>query len=237
MDNYGRKVLKRETLQRIMYYLFDHITVTRFYGLENIPKEGGIIVATNHMSRIDIPLLFVNPVRPDITALVTDKYLKYPLINWFVKTAEAVYIDRERADFGAFREAQKLIKSGVSMGIAPEGTRSQIGELMEGKPGMILLAIRSGAPIVPVGLAGTDTAFKRLKTFRKPHLAARFGKPYQIDDLPRENREAAMQKAIDEIMCRIGSLLPPRYWGFYKDHPRLQELVAEQGGPVSDEQS
>lgn len=227
--------MKRDTLQRIMYYLFDHITVTRFYGTENIPKEGGIIVATNHMSRIDIPLLFVNPVRPDITALVTDKYLKYPLINWFVRTAEAIYIDRERADFSAFREAQKLIKNGVSMGIAPEGTRSQIGELMEGKPGMILLAIRSGAPIVPVGLAGTDTAFKRLSSFRKPLLAARFGKPYKIEELPRENREEAMQKAIDEIMCRIAALLPPRYWGFYKDHPRLQELIAEQGGPVPEE--
>lgn len=218
-----------------MYYLFDHITVTRFYGTENIPKEGGVIVATNHMSRIDIPLLFVNPIRPDITALVTDKYLKYPIINWFVRTAEAVYIDRERADFSAFREAQKLIKGGVSMGIAPEGTRSKIGELMEGKPGMILLAIRSGAPIVPVGLAGTDTAFKRLFTFRKPLLVARFGRPYKIEELPRENREEAMQKAIDEIMCRIAALLPPRYWGVYKDHPRLQELIAEQGGPVPDE--
>jgi len=218
-----------------MYYLFDHITVTRFYGTENIPKEGGVIVATNHMSRIDIPLLFVNPVRPDITALVTDKYLKYPIIDWFVRTAEAIYIDRERADFSAFREAQKLIKSGVSMGIAPEGTRSQVGELMEGKPGMILLAIRSGAPIVPVGLAGTDTAFKSLSTFRKPLLAARFGKQYKIEELPRENREEAMQKAIDEIMCRIAALLPPRYWGFYKDHSRLQELIAEQGGPVLDE--
>lgn len=218
-----------------MFYLFDHITVTRFLGTENIPKEGGIIVATNHMSRMDIPLLFVNPVRPDITALVTDKYLKYPFINWFIKTAGAIYIDRERADFGAFREAQKLIKSGVSMGIAPEGTRSKIGELMEGKAGMILLAIRSGAPIVPVGLAGTDTAFKRFLSFRKPTLTARFGKPYQIDELPRENREEAMKIAIDEIMCRIASLLPPRYWGYYKDHPRLQELIAEQGGPVSDE--
>jgi len=86
-----------------------------------------------------------------------------------------------------------------------------------------------------VGLAGTDTAFKRFLSFRKPRLVARFGKPYQIDELPRENREEAMKNAIDEIMCRIASLLPPRYWGYYKDHPRLQELIAEQGGPVSDE--
>lgn len=227
--------MERETLQRIMYYLFDHLTVARFEGTENVPKEGGVIVATNHMSRMDIPLLFVNPVRKDITALVAEKYVSYPGISWFAKTAGAIYIDRSRADFGAFREAQKLIKAGVAMGIAPEGTRSKISELMEGKAGTILLAIRTGAPIVPVGLAGTEDSFKRLLTFRKPRMVVRFGKPYVIEELPRENREEAMQNAIDEIMCRIAALLPARYWGFYKDHPRLQELIAEQGGPIPGE--
>lgn len=227
--------MKKDTLQRIMYYLFDHIIVTKFYGTENIPKEGGIIIATNHMSRMDIPFLFVNPVRKDITALVADKYVSYPGISWFAKTAGAIYIDRDRADFSAFREAQKLIKDGIAMGIAPEGTRSKSSELLEGKPGTILLALRSGAPIIPVGLAGTESSFRKLLRLCKPHLVARFGKPFVINDIPRENREEAMQKAVDEIMCRIAALIPPRYWGFYKDHPRLQELIIEQGGPVQDE--
>lgn len=227
--------MERETLQRIMYYLFDHITVTRFEGIENVPKEGGVIVATNHMSRMDIGLLFVNPARKDITALVADKYVSYPGISWFAKTAGAIYIDRDRADFGAFREAQKLIKSGVSMGIAPEGTRSRVSELQEGKAGTVLLALRTGAPIVPVGLAGTENSFKKLLTFRKPHMVARFGEPIVIDEIPRENREQVLQKTVDEIMCRIAALLPARYWGFYKDHPRLQELIIDQGGSVPDE--
>ncbi len=228
--------MEREKLQRIMIKLFDHLTVTRFEGVENVPKEGGIIVATNHMSRMDIPLLFVNPARKDITALVADKYVNYPGISWFAKTAGAIYIDRDRADFGAFREAQKLIKAGIAMGIAPEGTRSKVHELLEGKAGTILLALRTGAPIVPVGLAGTENSFTKLFTFRKPHMVARFGKPFVIDEIPRENREQLLQKAVDEIMCRIAALIPARYWGFYKDHPRLQELIAEQGGPVADEQ-
>lgn len=227
--------MERDTLQRIMYYLFDHITVTRFEGIENIPEKGGVIVATNHMSRMDIPLLFVNPVRKDITALVADKYVNFPGISWFAKVAGAIYIDRDRADFGAFREAQKLIKSGIAMGIAPEGTRSKVSELLEGKAGTVLLAIRTGAPIIPVGLAGTEDSFKRLFTFRKPRMVARFGKPIIINEIPRENRDEALQKAADEIMCRIAALLPRRYWGFYKDHLRLQELITEQGGPITDE--
>ncbi len=227
--------MKREKLQQIMYYLFDHITHTRFYGLENLPKEGRLIVVTNHMSRIDIPVLFVNPVRTEITALVADKYVTIPGLNWIIKTAGAIYLDRDRADFSAFREAQKLIKDGVAMGVAPEGTRSKTGQLQEGKPGTILLALRTGALIVPVGLSGTETAFKRLFTFRKPKINVRFGPGFEIMELPRDNRDEAMKEITDDILCRIAVLLPPKYWGFYKDHPRLKELLAEQGGPVADE--
>ena len=187
--------MKRETLQNIIYFLIDHLTQTRFYGLEHLPKEGGILVATNHMSRMDIPVLFTNPVRPEITALVADKYATFPGLNWFTRTAGAIYLDRDRADFSAFREAIKLIKSGVAMGIAPEGTRSESGQLLEGKPGTILLALRSGAPIVPVGIAGTEDAFKRIFTFRKARVNVRFGAAFTIAELPRENRAEALSSS------------------------------------------
>jgi 1-acyl-sn-glycerol-3-phosphate acyltransferase len=224
--------VKRETLLKIILFLLKHITDTRYEGLENLPLTGGIIVATNHMSRVDIPVLFANPVRPEITALVADKYVNFPIIGWLSRVAGAVFIDRDRADFGAFRVAQQLIKDGIAMGIAPEGTRSNISQLNEGKSGTVLLALKTKVPIVPVGLAGTEDSIKRLLTFRKPHIVARFGKPFTIDEIPREKREEALQKATDEVMCRIAALLPKKYWGFYKDHPRLKELIAEQGGPV-----
>ncbi len=224
--------MKRETLQNIMRYLFDHLTRTTYYGLENLPAEGGIIVATNHMSRMDILALFVNPKRTDITALVADKYIRYPGLGWIIRTAGAIYIDRERADFAAFRLAQETIKSGVAMGIAPEGTRSTSAELLEGKAGTVLLAIKSAVPIIPVGLAGTEDSFKNLFTLRKPRMHVRFGSPFTFEPIPRENRAEAVQAATDELMCRIAALLPRKYWGFYKDHPRLLELVEAQGGVV-----
>lgn len=227
--------MEREKLQRILYFLFDKITETRFYGLENLPKSGGVILATNHMSRMDIPLLFTNPIRPEITALVADKYATFPGLSWIINTAGAIYLDRDRADFSAFRDAVNLIKSGTAMGIAPEGTRSKNGQMIEGKPGMILLAMRSGVPIIPVGLAGTETAFRRLFTFRKPRMTARFGKPYQIPNIDRNNREQQLQEVTTEIMCRIAALLPEKYWGYYKKHPRLEELLKEQEGSFQDE--
>jgi len=224
--------VKRETLLKIIKFLLKHITETKYEGLENLPVSGGIIVATNHMSRMDIPVLFANPVRPEITALVADKYVNFPIIGWVSRVAGAVFIDRDRADFGAFRVAQQLIKDGIAMGIAPEGTRSNISQLIEGKSGTVLLALKTKAPIVPVGLTGTEDSFKRLLTFRKPHIVVRFGKPFSINEISRENREEALQKATDEVMCQIAVLLPEKYWGFYKDHPRLLALVAERGGPV-----
>lgn len=225
--------MKRETLQKIMGFLFDHLTKTTYLGLENLPMQGGIIVVTNHMSRMDIPALFNNPKRPDITALIADKYTRYPGLGWIIRTGGAIYIDRERADFGAFRAAQELIQKGVAMGIAPEGTRSTSGQLLEGKPGAVLLAVKSGAPIIPVGLAGTESSFKKLFTLRRPSMYIRFGAPFIIKPIGRENRSEALHTATDEIMCRIAALLPSRYWGFYRDHPRLQALIEEQGGAVS----
>ncbi len=76
--------MKREKLQQILYFVFEKITKTRFYGLENIPQTGGLIVATNHMSRIDILLLFLNPVRTEISALVASKYATFPGLNWIL---------------------------------------------------------------------------------------------------------------------------------------------------------
>ena len=109
-----------------------------------------MIIATNHLSLVDTPVLFDNPRRPDITALVTTKYMKYPFVKWFINSGEGIWIDRDTADFGAFRKAVEALKRGWAVGISPEGTRSHDGQLQEGKPGAVLLALRSNVPIVPV---------------------------------------------------------------------------------------
>ncbi len=219
--------MKRETLQKIIHFLIRHLTRTEFLGTENIPTSGGVIVATNHMSRLDIPVLLVNPVRDDITALIADKYKRYSLFAWFSRVAGGIWLDREKADFTAFRVAADVLKSGRALGIAPEGTRSNTSQLLEGKPGAILLAVRTGVPIVPVGIAGSEDAVKKLLSLRRPKMVARFGEPFTVPPLQRENRDEQLKQATDEIMCRIAMLLPEQYWGFYANHPRLKEMLAE----------
>jgi 1-acyl-sn-glycerol-3-phosphate acyltransferase len=218
--------MKRETLQSIFVALLTRLARVEFCGTQHLPKEGGLLVTTNHMSRMDTLYLFLNPGRNDITALVADKYKKYPIFNWVLDTAGIIWLERGKADFGAFRMAADVLKSGVALGIAPEGTRSQIGQLQEGKPGTVLLAQKAGVPIVPVGIAGTEMYFKRLRSLRRPQVRLTFGPAYSLPPIDRANRDESLKQLTDEIMCRIAILLPPQYWGFYKDHPRLIEMLA-----------
>lgn len=220
--------MKANKLRRLIIWLMKHLTYTEFIGQENIPDTGGVLIATNHMSRMDIPVLFTIPNRPEMTALVTTKYLKYPLIRWFIITAEGIWLDRDIADFGAFRTAISALEQGKALGIAPEGTRSKTGQMLEGKPGTALLAVRANVPIVPVAITGTIGAFKKTITLQRPHITARFGKVIPAPVLERGNREEQLQALTDEIMCQIAVMMPENLRGFYTDHPRLKELLREQ---------
>lgn len=218
--------MKRETLQKIFDVLLHGLARLEFCGADNIPSQGGVLITTNHMSRIDTLLLFLTPTRKDITALVADKYKKYPVFNWILDTGGIIWLDRDKADFGAFRVAAEWLKAGVALGIAPEGTRSMTGQLLEGKPGTVLLAMKANVPIVPVAIAGTESFLHDLTRLRRPKVTLTFGRAYTMPPMDRDHRDEWMQKMTDEIMCRIAVLLPPRYWGFYKDHPLLMEMLA-----------
>lgn len=219
--------MKREKLQNVVRCLFHSVFNLQFIHPEYLPLQGGVILATNHLSRLDIPVLFLIPTRPDITALVTDKYKRYPFFRWFTESGNGIWIDRSKADFTAFREAADTLRKGGCVGISPEGTRSETGELLEGKSGAALLALKADVPIVPVGLAGTENALTPGMILKKPVVTARFGPLFQLPPLERSNREETLQHYTDEIMCRIAAVLPPKYHGYYHDHPRLKELLAD----------
>lgn len=220
--------MKAKSLRENITWLVDHLTDTHLFGVENIPAEGGLLLCTNHMSRLDIPVLFRTPNRPKLTALVTTKYLKYPLLRWFIITAEGIWLDRDTADFGAIRKAVQKLDEGFAVGISPEGTRSSTAQLLEAKPGAAMLALRAQVPILPVALVGTETGVNELRHLRKPHIKVFYGKVIQTPKLDREDREGQLSWLTTEIMCQIAAMMPSSYHGFYKNHPRLLELLAQQ---------
>ncbi len=221
--------MKRSTLNSIVKFLIKLLTRTQFNGLENVPTNGAVIIATNHMHYMDIPLLFINPVREDLTALVTTKYQHHWFIRWFCNTAGGIWINRDIADFSAMQAASKALKEGKALGISPEGTRSQTAQLLKAKPGGVLLALKAGVPIVPVAITGTEKAFRRIFTLQRPKLSIRFGPAFNLKPVSPEERERKYQEYTDEIMCHIAALMPEKYWGYYRDHPRLKELISSKG--------
>lgn len=219
-------MISRENLKRFATSVFDFCTVMHVEGIENIPPNGGCILATNHLSRIDTPFLFIIVNRNDLCALVADKYRFNPLFALFVKVSDSIWINREVADFQAIRAGLSRIKTGGLLGIAPEGTRSRTGQLIQAKNGSAMLAEKANVPILPVALYGTESAMYKIRHFQKADIYARIGPAFTLPPVGRENREEMLTRNTDEIMCRIAAMLPEQYRGFYRDHPRLNELLA-----------
>ena len=208
-------------------------TLTKFHVVdqENLPKRGGVLLTTNHLSRLDTPLLLAITEREDLVGIVAKKYQEKPFFRWILsKVGTMVWMDRERTDFSALRDALYQLRSGAIVGIAPEGTRSKEAKgLLEGKQGAALLASRASVPIVPVGIVGSEKINEHWLRLKRPPIVVRIGEPYTLPEMDRENRQAWLARYTDEIMCQIAALLPPDYRGFYRDHPRLQALLAEKG--------
>jgi 1-acyl-sn-glycerol-3-phosphate acyltransferase len=208
-------LMKREQLQNLVRFLIKTLTRTEFIDLENIPASGGVIIAINHINYLDTPVIFINPRRTDITALVTTKYQHNLFMKWFCENAHGIWINRDIADFTAIRKASKVLADGWALGIAPEGTRSKTASLQEGKPGTVMLAAKTRMPIVPVGITGTENAFRKIFTLQRPRITVRFGKAFIIPEFKQGERSADLKYWTDELMRRIAELLPASYRGVY----------------------
>jgi len=218
--------MKYKTLRSIVRFVMNIIADVEIVGLEKFP-QGNVLLAANHLGRLDTAVLLYAIDRDDIIIAVAEKYKNHPLFGAMGRAVDAVWLNRFEADFSALREILTRMKKGGLMVIAPEGTRSKTESLQEGKMGVAFLASKSGYPVQPVALTGTEDRgiIANLKRFRRSKIRAVGGELFYVQIPNGAGREQAMRAATDEIMCRIGALLPESYRGFYKDHPRLKELL------------
>ena len=218
--------MQYRTLRSIVRFIMKLIAKIDVHGLEKLP-EGNLIVAVNHLGRLDTAVLFCVVDREDIIMPVAEKYRDHPIYGALGRAANAVWLNRFEADYSALRHMLERMKQGGLLVIAPEGTRSKTETLQEGKMGVAFLASKGGYPVVPVALTGTEDRRVRenLKHFRRIKITVNIGDPFQITLPTGKAREEAMHRATEEIMCQIAALLPDSYRGVYADHPRLQELL------------
>jgi len=160
---------------------------------------------------------------------VAEKYKDHPLYGAIGRAANAIWLNRFDADYSAFRQILERMKQGGLLVIAPEGTRSKTEALQEGKMGVAFLASKSGYPVLPVAVTGTEDRgiVENLKHFRRSRITATAANLLTIEIPKGKGREESLRQATDEIMCQIAALLPEKYRGVYADHPRLKELLRD----------
>ncbi|MGK2850204.1 MAG: lysophospholipid acyltransferase family protein [Candidatus Limnocylindrales bacterium] len=199
------------------------LTRVRVEGaLDQIPREGPVIVAVNHASNLD-PILIASTLMPKLGRrlqwLGKKELFSWPILGWVARNGGVHPVDRAKADVEAFRLANKILDEGHLLLVFPEGTRSHDGALQDARDGAAFLALRTGAPIVPVGITGSFDVWPRGQKLPHPggRVIARVGTPFRlVDELPPgTDRKAAKGLATDLIMRRIAALLPPAQRGRY----------------------
>ena len=188
-------------------------------GADQLPDEPGVIVASNHLSILDPPLITVSVARligRQVRYMAKAEAFEMPVVGPILRAYGGFGVRRGRADREAYRAAQEVLASGAWLGLAPEGTRSRTGHLGEPKPGVALLAVRSGATVLPVGISGSDRAWPVGARLPRPgsRMTIRFGTPYRPAAGDGEtDRRGALEAESEALMRRIAALVDPPYRG------------------------
>ena len=219
--------MRQKIFQKVFRFFLWLISDVEIIGLENVPDTKTFAIASNHIGRLDIGCVFAGLDQTEFILPLAEKYKKNPITRFIGYMMGVIWLDRYTTDFKAIREMMTRIKQGGVLVIAPEGTRSKTGSLQEGKPGVAFLAAKAGLSIVPVAIYGTEdkVVVDNLKHLRRSHFKLIGGKSFVLPQLKSKSREEQIKEHTDEIMCHIAALLPEEKWGYYKDHPRLAELL------------
>jgi 1-acyl-sn-glycerol-3-phosphate acyltransferase len=210
-------------LRRVFRFLGWLLLKQEVHGLENIPASGAFLIVVNHLGIADPPLVFMN-VRRQIVMFAADKWKKVPGIRHLAEAAGVIWVARGEADLGAIKSALAVLKAGRPLGMAPEGTRSPTRALQRGKTGAAYLADRTGVPIVPIGISGSERLAENLRRLRRTPVRFVVGRPFRLPPNGHAKGEL-LEEYTTQIMCRIAALLPPEYRGVYAEHPLLFELI------------
>ncbi|MCK5646672.1 MAG: 1-acyl-sn-glycerol-3-phosphate acyltransferase [Anaerolineales bacterium] len=182
-----------------------------------VPKEGPLILIGNHVNFLEVPVMYLYLRPRDITGFAAARSWKHPLFGFLFNLWDAIPLRRGEADISALKKGLEALREGRMMAIAPEGTRSGDGKLQVGHPGVILLALKSGVPLLPVGYYGGENFWTNLVRFRRTDFHIVVGDPFVLKSPSKKISAEVREKMLTEIMYELATILPPQYRGVYSD--------------------
>ena len=185
------------------------------HEVARVPMQGPLIIATNHINSLDAPVGFSHLHPRPITAFVKVETWDNFFLKFLFDAWDAIPIKRGEVDFEAFRLAEEALSKKKIIIVAPEGTRSKHGRLNQGYPGIVLLAVRAGVPILPVVFFGNENL--KLRLAHRTSMTIKVGEPFKLDTKGLPLSRDVRQQMTDEIMYEIARLLPEQNRGVYAD--------------------
>lgn len=205
----------------ILLPIFQFVFGMRIEGLENIPKSGPALLISNHLHNFDPILIYAVLTRPG-RFMAKKEVFTVPVLGWLTRFFDGFPVDRGSADRAALRLANQHLANGKIVGIFPEGTRSPDATLQEAFPGVAMIAVRSGVPILPVAIFGTERMpFNGMKgrgqTWRRPQVVVRIGHTFNLPETSPGQPRPSLPTVTKLMMTEVARILPPEYRGVYAD--------------------
>ena len=185
--------------------------------LARVPDQGPLIIVANHVNFLEVPLIYTHLQPRPLTGFAKVEAWDNPVIGALFSLGGAIPLYRGEADVTAFRQALKALEAGHILAVAPEGTRSGHGRLQQGRPGIVLLALRSSAPLLPLVYYGGELFWRNLARLRRTDFHIAVGQPFYLDAGGAKVTRQVRRRMIDEVMYQMAALLPPPYRGVYSD--------------------
>jgi len=183
-------------------------------SLAQVPARGPLILVTNHIGSLEVPLLFAHLQPRPVTGFAKIETWDDPFMGWLFDLWGAIPIRRGEADVDALRKGFTALEQGCILAVAPEGTRSRHGRLLRARPGVAMIALRSGVMLLPLAHWGGENFSGNLKRLKRTDFHVKVGQPFRLQVEEKATRQVRQQVA-DEIMFQIAALMPEAYRGEY----------------------
>ncbi|MBT3338760.1 MAG: 1-acyl-sn-glycerol-3-phosphate acyltransferase [Anaerolineae bacterium] len=193
--------------------------------LAKVPDTGPLIAYANHIGSLEVPLVFSHLHPRAVTAMAKGEAWENPFYNWLFDVWKLIPVRRGEADIDAMRTSIKMTKEGYIFGISPEGTRSRDGKLIRAQPGVVPIALKTGAPLIPIAHWGVEDFPQNIKRLRRTNFHIRVGKPFTLETNGERVNSRVRQEMVDEIMVELAKLMPEEYRGAYSDIEKTPKYI------------